>query len=116
MLRLRILTGLVMVAAVLAAIFWLDTRWFGIAFGVVVLIGAWEWSSLSGLHNPLARAAYLAATAALTFVAFNYVPDIAWFATGCAWWALVTVRVLRGRAGGSRRRQRPRPGRGGVDR
>ena len=50
------------------------------------------------MRNPAAIIAYLAITAALAFAAVNYVPDIVWFATGCIWWALVTVRVLRGHA------------------
>ena len=98
MLRLRILTALVMVAAIVGAVFWLDTKWLGVALGAVILVGAWEWGSLSGLRNRGAGIAYLATMAALALLAVNYLPEVVWFAIGCLWWALVTVRVLRGRA------------------
>jgi phosphatidate cytidylyltransferase len=85
-----------MFAAIVAAIVWLDTQWLGIALGAVILTGAWEWGTLSGLRNPGAKFGYVAGMAVLALAAVNYLPAAALFALGCAWWALVAARILRG--------------------
>ena len=59
MLRQRILTALVLVPAVIWAVLQLPTQQFAALLAVLVLMGAWEWSSLAGLRTPLARALYV---------------------------------------------------------
>ncbi len=96
MLKLRVMTALVLAAAIVSAILWLETRWLGLVLGAVILLGAWEWGGLSGLHKPAARTAYVAGMALLAAGA-SLLPGTALFTLGCVWWLLVSLRILRGR-------------------
>lgn len=58
----RIATGLVLGVAVTAAILLLPTRAAAAAFGVLWLLGAWEWAGLAGLAT-LGRSVYVACVA-----------------------------------------------------
>jgi phosphatidate cytidylyltransferase len=51
MLSTRIITAIVLIAAVLAALFLLPPRAFGIAALIVMLLAAHEWATLTGLRN-----------------------------------------------------------------
>lgn len=59
-LRQRILTALALAPMVLGAVLWLPTGWMALVLAVVVLIGAWEWTTLAGLRAPGDRGGYLA--------------------------------------------------------
>jgi phosphatidate cytidylyltransferase len=48
LLRTRIITGLALGIAVSATILFLGTGWTGIVFGLIWLVGAWEWGGLVG--------------------------------------------------------------------
>ena len=96
MLRLRVITALAMFAGIVSAVVWLDTRGLALALGAVILVGAWEWGALSGLGDPGARITYVAAIAVLALAMVNYLPDTVLLATGCLWWTLVVLRILRG--------------------
>ncbi|MDH3714596.1 MAG: phosphatidate cytidylyltransferase [Gammaproteobacteria bacterium] len=98
MLRLRVMTALAMFAAIVSAVVWLDTQWLGLALGVIILTGAWEWGALSGLRSPGAKIAYVAGMAVLALATVSYLPDAALPAVGCLWWLLVTARILVGQA------------------
>lgn len=58
-LRQRILTALVLGPLVMAAAVWLPTGWLALALGLVVLLGAWEWTILAGVSGYWARVGYL---------------------------------------------------------
>ena len=58
MLKERVLTAILLVAALLTVLFVLPEDVGVVLFGVLMLIGAWEWSALAGIHAPAARAAY----------------------------------------------------------
>jgi phosphatidate cytidylyltransferase len=60
-LRQRTLTALVLGPLVLAGVLWLPTAWLALALVLVVLLGAWEWTTLAGLVAPAPRLAYLVA-------------------------------------------------------
>jgi phosphatidate cytidylyltransferase len=89
MLRTRILTALVLAPLVLAALFLLPPRGFGVAVLAVTLVAAREWSQLATFHAPTRRlfvAGILAAgIALLTLPAFGF--DRGWpdavVITGC---------------------------------
>ena len=51
MLKQRLLTALVLIPLVLAAILWLEIKWFSLLFSIVIAIGAWEWGALSRLKK-----------------------------------------------------------------
>ncbi len=57
----RTLTALALGPLVLAAVLWLPTGWLALALALVVLLGAWEWTTLAGVSSPLARLGYLGA-------------------------------------------------------
>jgi phosphatidate cytidylyltransferase len=59
MLKQRVITALVMAGIFLAAIAYLPLVGLAVLFGVLVGMGAWEWSSLAGWHHPVARATYV---------------------------------------------------------
>lgn len=79
-LRQRIVTALLLAAALVAILFWLPA---GIAVAAVMLVvaaGAWEWSGFAGLARPPARLAYVAAVG---------------LAIGATWWLTATPATLR---------------------
>ncbi|MFM8356418.1 MAG: phosphatidate cytidylyltransferase [Gammaproteobacteria bacterium] len=59
MLRARIITALLLLPLVFGGIYLLALPHFALLFGVIVLLGAWEWSALGGLDRPLARGGYV---------------------------------------------------------
>ncbi len=65
MLRTRVLTALVLLAVLLAVLFWLPVPVAIGVFALVVLAGAWEWAAFAGLSAPLARLGYVLLIAAL---------------------------------------------------
>lgn len=64
MLKQRILSAIVLVAAVLCALFLFTPFYFALALGAVATLGVWEWTQFARLKQPLARfctAAFLGA-------------------------------------------------------
>ena len=59
MLKQRVITAVIMAAVFLAAIAWLPLAGLALLFGLLVALGAWEWSSLAGLNNAVMRLAYV---------------------------------------------------------
>ena len=58
MLRQRVITGVSMAVAFLAAIAYLQVAALAAVFALVVCLGGWEWARLAGFSSPIARAAY----------------------------------------------------------
>ena len=83
----RVLTALLLIPLALFIILGPSTPVFALLVAVAFLVGAWEWTRLSGLAHPMARAGVLAVFAAI-FVA-------CWWAGGPRLWgALAVVGVL----------------------
>ncbi len=59
MLRQRVLTALVLVPLVVAAVLALPAAGLALLLGAILLLGAWEWAGLAGLQAPVPRAAYV---------------------------------------------------------
>jgi len=104
----RVLTAAVLVVASVAALLWLPTPLVAALLGIVVLLGAWEWSALAGPTGGTVRACYLVLTALLLAGMYE------WIGAGAAlpialpalaWWFLATALVLRYQVAG-----RPPPG------
>jgi len=70
-LKQRVITALVLASLMLAAMFGLGNAQFAVAIGVMLLIGAWEWSNLMSVSNLLARAAYVLVTAGCMYIGFE---------------------------------------------
>ncbi len=65
MLKQRVLTAVLLAAALLTVLFMLPEDVGVILFGILMLVGAWEWAALSGIAEPVGRAAYTFALALL---------------------------------------------------
>ncbi len=59
MLRQRVLTALVLVPLVVAAVLALPAAGLALLLGAILLLGAWEWAGLAGLQDPVPRGAYV---------------------------------------------------------
>jgi phosphatidate cytidylyltransferase len=72
-LRKRVATAAVLIALLLAVLFWLPAIATTMLLTLIVLMGAWEWSAFLRLSDPLPRAAYVALVGVLL--------PLAWLAT-----------------------------------
>ncbi len=94
MLKQRVTTALLAAVAMIAAVMGLSSTLLGALVFVIVILGVWEWSSLTGLSQPIPRL--------LFFVFFGVVALVAWLmlrrgqqlpviAIGGLWWMVVVV-------------------------
>lgn len=94
MLKQRVLTAAVLVAVMLAVIFWLPTRAFAVVLGTVVLVGAREWADLSGCRQPGQQGYVGALFLALLLLAWveRALPGITWMVLVAAtlFWVAIT--------------------------
>lgn len=90
MLRTRVATALVLLALLLAVLFWLPAVAAVGCLGAIVLLGAWEWAGFAGLAGTLRRLGYVAAVAlgcALAFATSGSSATLAgWMAAAALWW------------------------------
>jgi phosphatidate cytidylyltransferase len=101
-LRARIITALILLPLVLAAIYLLPLGGFALAFWVVVGAAAFEWAALAGLDGRAARAAYLVGLALLSALVWWLPEWRQWvLLAGAAFWlaAITGVLAYPGRAG-----------------
>lgn len=104
-LRQRVVTALLLAAAVLAILFWLPTAVAVAAVMLVVGAGAWEWAGLAGLQGPGVRAGYTLAVGLGMAIAWGLTdaaePRLVFLAAAAAWWlvALAWVVAAPGRGG-----------------
>tara|TARA_R110002072_G_scaffold84388_8_gene191362 strand:+ start:19457 stop:20293 length:837 start_codon:yes stop_codon:yes gene_type:complete len=59
MLKQRVITALIMAGLFLAAIAYVPIPGLALLFGVLVALGAWEWSNMAGWRHPIARFLYV---------------------------------------------------------
>ncbi len=95
----RILTALILIPPLIAALFTLSTPWIAALFGLFVLAAAWEWGALAGLSGA-GRAFYAGA-----LFAFGLVVIAAWWRfppsvvplvfVAVLWWLWVVVEIWR---------------------
>ncbi len=100
MLSRRILTALVLIPPLLAALFYLPTFWLALLFGAFILAGALEWSALTGLQSAATRWLYavsLTVFGALAVRALIRDPNAVapLLATAVLWWLWVLVELWR---------------------
>lgn len=72
MLRQRVITGLAMAGLFLAAVFFLPLLALAAVFGLVVVLGAWEWARLAGWQSAAARLLFAAILAGLLICVYAY--------------------------------------------
>lgn len=92
MLKLRVITGLILAALVLALIL-LAPPWFFVGtMAALLMVGAWEWSALSGYGGLHARATYtllfglLAGLSQFVDVRDGYPIEVLLCGLGTVWW------------------------------
>jgi phosphatidate cytidylyltransferase len=71
-LKQRVITGLIMAGLFLAVIVYLPLPGLALVFGVLISLGAWEWSSLAGWQKPAARVAYVLLIVAALVILYRY--------------------------------------------
>lgn len=109
-LRKRVTTAAVLIALLLAVLFWLPAAATVAVLTLVVLAGAWEWSAFLRLTGPGPRAAYVALLAVLlplawvgtrTPAALEVLLGVAllWWIVALAWIVLAPRRVRPWSAG-----------------
>jgi phosphatidate cytidylyltransferase len=98
MLRTRVVTGCVLGALLLLGLFLLPPLWAVLAFGLVFIIGAWEWAGFGALRKPSARALYtltVALALALSWRWTETVPHlIILMSAACAWWVIALFWLI----------------------
>jgi len=99
-LRARTATAFILGPLVMAAVLWLPVSGFAAFIALVTLVGAWEWSGLTGIAARAGRAAYVILVA-VGLASLWFAPPqwrLGLVAVGGAWWAIQSVllaRVLR---------------------
>jgi phosphatidate cytidylyltransferase len=101
-LKQRIITALLLVSVLLAALHYLPVPLFQLLLATAVLIATWEWSNLAGLSGYVQRACYVVVTAAI-MAGVGYLTglsrglDADWLRSlllaGAGWWALSLLWV-----------------------
>jgi phosphatidate cytidylyltransferase len=103
MLMQRVITALVLIPPVVAAIWFLPTLAIAAFLATVFLIGAWEWSHLMRLQGNTPRLGYTGVVALLLAVLFYLrdIPELQKVTLGLAlaWWLLALLWVIRYPAG-----------------
>lgn len=80
MLKQRIITALILAPLALFAILYLPLFSFQIMIAIVVLLGAWEWSRMSGMTRTYTKSAYAGLVAACCLVlAFILPVEMIWY-------------------------------------
>ncbi len=80
MLKQRIITALILAPLALLAILFAPLMMFQIMIAVVVGLGAWEWSSMSGMTRSYTRGAYAVMVASLCILLTLFIPtDMIWY-------------------------------------
>ena len=92
----RLLTAVVLIPLVVAAILYLSWIWMGLLFGLALLAAAWEWTHLAGWQQLGIRLSYLAATAAVLALSTQLPPAwVLWVSLlTVAWWLYAFSRVI----------------------
>jgi phosphatidate cytidylyltransferase len=100
MLRQRVFTAIILLAPLLAALFYLPPLAVAALFGIVVALAAWEWAGLCGFASAAQRtglALFLLALGTIGTAILHARPTLIWSVAlfAAAWWAWVFVELIR---------------------
>ena len=73
MLKQRIITAAVIIPLLIIAVLFLSTQHLSYVFGLFLMIGAWEWSRLSGFTSYISRLAYVGITLFLMASLYDWI-------------------------------------------
>ncbi len=94
MLKQRVITAVILGAAIVLSVFKLPNHWLALLFAIITLLGAWEWANLVEPNNLIRRIIYVVFMAALLLVTWLFAESqhirIILFVAGL-WWALVVM-------------------------
>ncbi len=80
-LLIRVITAAVLIPIVLLAVLKLSVKGFLIAWGVIILAAAWEWSALAGIRKIPGRVVFLLMVLAAQALAWYWPKLVGWLAT-----------------------------------
>jgi phosphatidate cytidylyltransferase len=97
MLKLRVITALIIAPLILLAIFSVPHPVTAAVLGVLVVLGAWEWSAFAGFKGSSARLVYTVLMGAATGALWQFGVDEPQFdlilLAAVAWWALALLWI-----------------------
>lgn len=105
MLKERVLSAIIMIIAVLAAIFWLSPLPLTLVLSAIVVAAMWEWAQFAGFKHPVPRAIVAMVTICLLLFAIvantDYIRATRFITDettpilfiGCIWWLIALVLV-----------------------
>lgn len=100
MLKQRVITAVILAPLVIAGVLLAPTRGFAAGLGLVVLIGAWEWSALIPLESTVARLAWVLLVGGVMLALFVWPAMMAWAPfLGAAWWVGAVFWLARSQQG-----------------
>jgi phosphatidate cytidylyltransferase len=99
MLKQRILTAVILIPLLVAALFYLSLPWLTLMFAVVMAAAAWEWAGLTGLRHFAARLVYVAALLLFGALGLKLVPldpdlVVAFLTAAALWWLWALVELI----------------------
>lgn len=98
MLRQRVITALILAPLAIWAILALPTAWFALLMGLIVVMGAWEWTRLVGLTGG-GRVVYSTGVAVVLGLLYPLLAQsesmVAAGAVAVAWWLAALFCVVR---------------------
>ncbi|GAC19882.1 phosphatidate cytidylyltransferase [Paraglaciecola arctica] len=107
MLKQRIITALILAPLALFAILYLPLFSFQIMIAVVMGLGAWEWSSMSGMTRTYTKSAYAALVVAICLILSIMLPtDLIWYqgqlnslytyilSVAAIWWVVSLAMII----------------------
>lgn len=95
MLKSRVITALVLGSFFMGSIIFLPTDYLAFVVGLVVLVGAWEWSALSGFSSQVSRIAYCVLLLVIMASTYSWIHRSGWFDALLygvfIWWLVVLL-------------------------
>ncbi len=104
MLKQRVLTALVLLPLVMAAIFALPAQWFPVSLAIILLGGSWEYRRLAGLTGQASGYLLMLIQTAILVLAYRHRGQwnndiLMLMSISCAAWLLMFIRLPLYRAG-----------------
>jgi phosphatidate cytidylyltransferase len=97
MLRQRILTALLLVPVILIGVVFIKTSGLAVFFGIIVSIGAWEWTKFAEVKRLTFRICYVAIVVVVLSVSY-FIKEEPWsiFVTylGALWWLIAFASIV----------------------
>ncbi|ENA0805595.1 phosphatidate cytidylyltransferase [Providencia rettgeri] len=104
MLKYRLLTAIVLIPIVIAALFLLSPANFGLVVIAVCALGAWEWAQFVGWHSQAKRVGLAVVFAAILLAMQFFISNINQFSSepmvlyglwaGLIWWVIAIILVV----------------------